>query len=110
MSREDKPPADTCVAPDIHVLVPALHSAPPDSVTLNLYPEQRGKGKDPGKGTMYGSTVMVQTRCDGILYHYERRAKDDETSVERKGRMSISLVLMEEMGCNGLKIFEDLKA
>ena len=59
---------------------------------------------------MYGSTVMVQTRCDGILYHYERRAKNDETSVERKGRMSISLVLMEEMGCNGLKIFEDLKA
>ena len=53
---------------------------------------------------------MVQTRCDGILYHYERRAKNDETSVERKGRMSISLVLMEEMGCNGLKIFEDLKA
>ena len=72
MSREDKPPADTCVAPDIHVLVPALHSAPPlppGSVTLNLYPEQRGEGGVPGEGTMYGPIVMVPTKCDGILYH-----------------------------------------
>ena len=55
----NKPPDDTCVALDIHVLVPALHSAPPRFGYIKSLPRTEREGGNPWGGN------YVWIRCHG---------------------------------------------
>ena len=77
------------------MLADRLAFCPPNSVTLDPYPEtQGGKGGVPPRRELCMDPLswqrLVETR---VSYHYERRAKNDKTSIGRKrGQKKIFLM------------------